>query len=147
MRTAAVVGGAGYAGGELLRLLLSHPEVEVTQVSSERLGGKFVHSVHPHLRRRTDLKFQSRTSLQPVDVLFLALPHGETSREIDQLQSLAPTLIDLSADFRLRDRQGYPTWYGWEHPKPDLLQDFVYALAELHREEIRNANRLATGGC
>jgi N-acetyl-gamma-glutamyl-phosphate/LysW-gamma-L-alpha-aminoadipyl-6-phosphate reductase len=144
---AAVVGGAGYAGGELLRLLLAHPEVEVTQVTSERLGGKFLHTVHPHLRRRTDLKFQSRTSLQPVDVLFLALPHGETSREIDQLQSLAPTFIDLSADFRLRDRDGYPTWYGWEHPKPDLLQDFVYALPELHREEIRNANRLATGGC
>jgi LysW-gamma-L-alpha-aminoadipyl-6-phosphate/LysW-L-glutamyl-5-phosphate reductase len=144
---AAVVGGAGYAGGELLRLLLAHPEVEVTQVTSERLGGKFLHTVHPHLRRRTDLKFQSRTSLQPVDVLFLALPHGETSREIDQLQSLAPTVIDLSADFRLRDRQGYPTWYGWEHPKPDLLQEFVYALPELHREEIRNANRLATGGC
>src|SRR5207248_1906945 len=74
---AAVVGAAGYAGGELLRLLLSHPEVEVTQVTSERLGGKFVHSVHPHLRRRTELKFQPRASLQPVDVLFVALPHGE----------------------------------------------------------------------
>ncbi len=101
---AAVIGGAGYAGGELLRLLLSHPEVEVTQVTSERLGGKFVHTVHPHLRRRTELKFQSRASLQPVDVLFIALPHGETSKEIDQLQTLAPTIIDLSADFRLRDR-------------------------------------------
>jgi len=144
---AAVIGGAGYAGGELLRLLLSHPQVEVTQVTSERLGGKFVHTVHPHLRRRTELKFQSRASLQPVDVLFIALPHGETSKEIDQLQTLAPTIIDLSADFRLRDRAGYPTWYGWEHPKPDLLQDFVYALPELHREEIQNANRLATGGC
>ena len=131
---AAVIGGAGYAGGELLRLLLSHPQVEVTQVTSERLGGKFVHTVHPHLRRRTELKFQSRTSLQPVDVLFIALPHGETSKEIDQLQTLAPTIVDLSADFRLRDRGGYPTWYGWELP-------------ELHREQIRSANRLAAGGC
>src|SRR5438067_6949943 len=144
---AAVIGGAGYAGGELLRLLLSHPEVEVTQVTSERLGGKFVHTVHPHLRRRTELKFQSRTSLQPVDVLFIALPHGETSKEIDQLQTLAPTIIDLSADFRLRDRGGYPTWYGWEHPQPAQLNDFVYALPELHREQIRSANRLAAGGC
>ena len=90
---AAVIGGAGYAGGELLRLLLSHPEIEVTQVTSERLGGKFVHTVHPHLRRRTELKFQARAALQPVDVLFLAMPHGQTSREIDQLQSFAPTII------------------------------------------------------
>src|SRR5204862_7969176 len=82
---AAVIGGAGYAGGELLRLLLSHPEIEVTQVTSERLGGKFFHTVHPHLRRRTELKFQARASLQPVDVLFLALPHGQTSRDFEQL--------------------------------------------------------------
>src|SRR3989441_359391 len=143
---AAVIGGAGYAGGELLRLLLSHPEVEVTQVTSERLGGKFVHTVHPHLRRRTELKFQSRASLQPVDVLFIALPHGETSKEIDQLETLSPTIIDLSADFRLRDRAGYPTWYGWEHPQPALLDDVIYALPELHREQIRSANRLAAGG-
>ncbi|TME44897.1 MAG: N-acetyl-gamma-glutamyl-phosphate reductase, partial [Chloroflexi bacterium] len=144
---AAIVGGAGYAGGELLRLLLSHPEVEVTQVTSERLGGKFIHSVHPHLRRRTDLKFQSRASLLPVDVLFLALPHGETSKEIDRLQSFAPTIIDLSADFRLRDRGQYPTWYGWEHPQPNLLAQFVYALPELHREQIKTSDRLAIGGC
>ena len=143
---AAVIGGAGYAGGELLRLLLSHPEIEVSQVTSERLGGKFVHTVHPHLRRRTELKFQSRATLQPVDVLFIALPHGETSKEIDQLQTLAPTIVDLSADFRLRDQAGYPTWYGWEHPQPALLNDFVYALPELHREQIRTADRLAAGG-
>ena len=144
---ATVIGGAGYAGGELLRLLLSHPEIEVTQVTSERLGGKFVHTVHPHLRRRTELKFQARAALQPVDVLFLAMPHGQTSREIDQFQDLAPTIIDLSADFRLHDPAGYPTWYGWEHPQPALLNDFVYALPELHRDQIRTANRLAAGGC
>jgi LysW-gamma-L-alpha-aminoadipyl-6-phosphate/LysW-L-glutamyl-5-phosphate reductase len=143
----AIVGGAGYAGGELLRLLLSHPQVEVTQVTSERLGGKFVHSVHPHLRRRTELKFQSRRSLQPADAVFLALPHGETSREFDQLQALAPTIIDLSADFRLHDHTLYPTWYGWEHPRPDALLGFVYALPELHRDQIRTSDRMATGGC
>ncbi|HET9847321.1 MAG TPA: N-acetyl-gamma-glutamyl-phosphate reductase [Candidatus Dormibacteraeota bacterium] len=144
---AAIVGGAGYAGGELLRLLLSHPEIEVTQVTSERLGGKFVHSVHPHLRKRSDLKFQSRANLQPVDVLFLALPHGETSTEIDRLEALAPTIIDLSADFRLRESSAYPTWYGWEHPRADLLGGWVYALPELHREQIRTSDRLAAGGC
>jgi N-acetyl-gamma-glutamyl-phosphate/LysW-gamma-L-alpha-aminoadipyl-6-phosphate reductase len=144
---AAIIGGAGYAGGELLRLLLSHPEVQVTQVTSERLGGKFVHSVHPNLRRRTELKFQPRAALEPVDVLFVAMPHGQTSREIDSLTPLAKTIIDLSADFRLRDGAQYPIWYGWDHPRPELLSDFVYALPELHREEIRRANRLSTGGC
>ena len=144
---AAIVGGSGYAGGELLRLLLSHPEVEVVQVTSERQAGKFVHTTHPHLRKRTDLKFSSRKALEPADVLFLALPHGQTSREVDRLLTAAPLTIDLSADFRLHDRSDYPTWYGWEHPRPDLLQDFVYALPELHRAQIPGANRLATGGC
>ncbi len=143
----AIVGGSGYAGGELLRLLLSHPEVEVTQVTSERLGGKYVHTVHPHLRRRTELKFTPRAELRPVDVLFLALPHGQAGGEIERLLPLAPLLIDLSADFRLHDPGGYPTWYGWEHPRPALLHEFVYALPELHREEIRHADRLSTGGC
>jgi LysW-gamma-L-alpha-aminoadipyl-6-phosphate/LysW-L-glutamyl-5-phosphate reductase len=144
---AAIVGGSGYAGGELLRLLLSHPDVDVTQVTSERLGGKYVHTVHPHLRRRTELKFTPRAALLPVDVLFLALPHGEAGREIERFLPLAPVLIDLSADFRLHDPTEYPTWYGWEHPRPALLRDFVYALPELHREEIRRADRLSTGGC
>ncbi|HYS01867.1 MAG TPA: N-acetyl-gamma-glutamyl-phosphate reductase [Candidatus Eisenbacteria bacterium] len=147
MIRAAIVGGSGYAGGELLRLLLSHPDVEVTQVTSERLGGKYVHSVHPHLRRRTELKFTPRAELLPVDVLFLALPHGQAGQEIERFLPLAPLLIDLSADFRLHDPAGYPTWYGWEHPRPALLHDFVYALPELHREEIRHADRLSTGGC
>ena len=147
MIRAAIVGGSGYAGGELLRLLLSHPDVEVTQVTSERLGGKYVHSVHPHLRRRTELKFTPRAELFPVDVLFLALPHGQAGQEIERFLPLAPLLIDLSADFRLHDPAGYPTWYGWEHPRPALLHDFVYALPELHREEIRHADRLSTGGC
>lgn len=147
MMRAAIVGASGYAGGELLRLLLSHSNVEVTQVTSERLGGKYVHSVHPHLRRQTELKFQSRSQLKPVDVLFLALPHGQASREIEQFLPLAPLLIDLSADFRLRDAASYPIWYGWDHPRPSLLNDFVYALPELHREEIRRADRLSSGGC
>src|SRR5207302_1434225 len=82
-----------------------------------------------------------------IDVLTITQPHVETSKKIDQLQTLAHTIIDLSADFRLRDGAGYPTWYGWEHPQPSLLGDFVYALPELHREQIRSANRLAAGGC
>src|SRR5438105_3451406 len=101
MMRAAVVGGAGYAAGELLRLLADHPSVEVTQVTSERLGGKRVDAVHPPLRGRTDLCFTSRQQLERTDVLFAALDHGESSRELDALRSAAPILVDLSADFRL----------------------------------------------
>lgn len=144
---ASIVGGAGYAGGELLRLLLFHPRVEVQQVTSERLGGKFVHSTHPNLRKQTDLRFEPRSALKPVEVLFLALPHGQASKEIDKYLPLAPIVIDLSADFRLHDAAQYPVWYGWQHPQARLLGDFVYALPELHREEIRRASHLSTGGC
>ncbi|MDQ6882646.1 MAG: N-acetyl-gamma-glutamyl-phosphate reductase [Candidatus Dormibacteraeota bacterium] len=144
---ASIVGGAGYAGGELLRLLLFHPQIEVQQVTSERLGGKFVHSTHPNLRKQTDLRFEPRAALKPVDVLFLALPHGQASKEIDKYLPLAPIVIDLSADFRLHDAAQYPVWYGWQHPQARLLGDFVYALPELHREEIRRASHLSTGGC
>ncbi len=144
---ASIVGGAGYAGGELLRLLLFHPKVEIQQVTSERLGGKFVHSTHPNLRKQTDLRFEPRAALKPVDVLFLALPHGQASKEIDTYMPLAPIIIDLSADFRLHDAAQYPVWYGWQHPQPRLLADFIYALPELHREQIRQASHLSTGGC
>ncbi len=144
---ASIVGGSGYTGGELLRLLLGHPEVEVAAVTSERNAGKFVHSVHPNLRRRTELKFSSMNDLAPTDALFLALPHGTSSRLFDQLAGLAPVLIDLSADFRLHDASQYPIWYGWQHPLPERLSEFVYALPELHRGELAAASRMAVGGC
>ncbi len=144
---AAIVGASGYTGGELLRLLLSHPHVEVSQVTSERNAGRFVHSVHPNLRRRTELKFTTLQELKDADVLFLALPHGTSSRQLERFAALAPLLIDLSADFRLRDPQQYPIWYGWQHPLPQHLGEFVYALPELHREELKGAARMAAGGC
>ena len=118
MIRAAVVGGAGYAGGEVLRLLSGHPEVDVVQVTSERLAGKPVASVHPPLRGRTELRFSSRDALGEADVVFAAMSHGESSAEIDQLREAAPVVIDLGADFRLRDADDYPRWYGWAHPAP-----------------------------
>lgn len=144
---AAIAGAAGYAGGELLRILAGHPDVEVTQATSERLAGKRVDLVHPPLRGRTDLAFVRRDDLAPADVVFSALRHGESGREIDRLRSLAPVVIDLGADFRLRDPAAYPRWYGWEHPRPELLHDAVYGLAELHRDCLRSASLIATGGC
>jgi LysW-gamma-L-alpha-aminoadipyl-6-phosphate/LysW-L-glutamyl-5-phosphate reductase len=144
---ATVVGGAGYAGGELLRLLVDHPCVDVTQVTSERLTGKRVDSVHPPLRGRTDLRFRPRSELEPADVVFAALEHGHSSREFGALRDLAPLVIDLGADFRLRDPGDYPRWYGWNHPMPELLPHAVYGIAELHRDELRGASLVATGGC
>lgn len=143
----AVAGAAGYTGGELLRLLIQHPHVEVVGASSERLAGRYVHHTHPVLRGRTSLRFTQRSHLPECDVLFSALPHGESEALIDSLAEHAPLVIDLSADFRLRNPADYPRWYGREHSRPELLAQAVYALPEVDRDRVRNAGLLATGGC
>jgi len=131
---ASIVGASGYAGGELLRLLLGHPLVEVVQATSESHLGEFVYQQHPNLRKRTTLKFTSREVLEPSDVLFLALPHGESQKHIDHYAGLAPKIIDLAADFRLRDLHLYEKYYGERHAAPGWLERFVYGLPELHRQ-------------
>ncbi len=108
MMNVSIIGGSGYAGGELVRLLLDHPEVSIQQVTSERNVGKFVRSVHPNLRKRSDLKFSSLADLRPADVIFSALPHGVAMGKMAELRQKAPIVIDLSADFRLRDAADYP---------------------------------------
>jgi N-acetyl-gamma-glutamyl-phosphate/LysW-gamma-L-alpha-aminoadipyl-6-phosphate reductase len=143
----AIVGGSGYTGGELLRLLLFHPECQVEQVTSERFAGKFVHNAHPNLRGVTRLKFCAVSELAACDVLFLCLPHGRTMGSIDDFQALAPRLIDLSADFRMNSAQSYQRWYGSEHARPELLGTFVYGVPELHRDAIRTADHVACAGC
>ncbi len=147
MITVGIVGASGYTGGELLRLLLSHPQVQVTQATSEHHLGEYVYSLHPNLRKRTTMRFVSRQSLQPCEVLFLALPHGEAQKEIEHYAALAPRIIDLSADFRLRDPAFYQRWYGGEHLAPAWLARFVYGLPELHREEMRTAQYISGVGC
>jgi [amino group carrier protein]-6-phospho-L-2-aminoadipate/5-phospho-L-glutamate reductase len=143
----AVVGGSGYVGGELLRLLLGHPDVEVAQVTSESMPGKSVARAHPNLRKRTDLRFAPRSALAPADVTFVAAPHGESMGAVPDLLAGGGTVIDLSADFRLKDPAAYPEYYGREHPAPALLRESVYGLPELHREEIRRARLIAVPGC
>lgn len=147
MIKAGIVGGSGYSGGELLRLLLFHPEVEITQITSERLAGKFVHNVHPNLRGVTRARFVGIDELESCDVLFLCLPHGSASGRIDAMRALAPRLVDLSADFRLEDPALYQTWYHKPHPRPDLLSRFVYGIPELNREAIAGADSVACAGC
>jgi LysW-gamma-L-alpha-aminoadipyl-6-phosphate/LysW-L-glutamyl-5-phosphate reductase len=145
-KTLSIVGASGYAGGEFLRLALSHPHLEVKQVTSRRFAGEPVHFVHPNLRGRTSLKFVPPEKLEPADILVLALPHGVLAREFDRYASLAPILVDLSADFRLKDPDLYRKYYG-EHPRPELLGRFVYAVPELYREALREADWMAGAGC
>jgi N-acetyl-gamma-glutamyl-phosphate/LysW-gamma-L-alpha-aminoadipyl-6-phosphate reductase len=144
---AGIVGASGYTGGELLRLLLGHPNIEVTQATSERHIGEYVYSMHPNLRKRTAMQFVSRQVLQPCDVLFLALPHGEAQKEIARYAGLAGKLVDLSADFRLKEAALYKKWYGHDHQAPQWMGKFVYGLPEFHREKMRTANYISGVGC
>jgi N-acetyl-gamma-glutamyl-phosphate/LysW-gamma-L-alpha-aminoadipyl-6-phosphate reductase len=144
---ASVVGGSGYVGGELLRLLGGHPEVTVQQVTSESQSGRYIHSVHPNLRKICDLRFVRSAELEPCDFLFLALPHSEAMKQMESFQKLAPRIIDLSADFRLRNREEYRAWYGLDHPRADLLDQFVYGLPELHRSQLVGTRWASGVGC
>lgn len=147
MVRAAIVGASGYAGGEALRLLLGHPEVEVTQITSETYAGQYAHFVHPNLRGRTDLRFIRPSELKPCDVLFLAMPHGAAMKRIGDFSGMAERIVDLSADFRLRNPADYVKWYEHPHPTPEWLEKFVYGLPELHREELKGARYASGVGC
>lgn len=144
---ASIVGASGYAGGELLRLLLAHPQVEVAQVTSQRFAGRFVQGTHPNLRGVTKLKFSALEDLAPCDVLFLALPHGRAAAQIEHFSQLAERIVDLSADFRLRQAALYEAWYGQPHPNPDWLGKFEYGLPETRREMLREAQFVSGVGC
>ena len=143
----SIVGASGYTGGELLRLLLDHPHVTVQQVTSERNAGAYVHFTHPNLRGRTRLQFVSAADLEPCDLLFLGLPHGGAMERIDHFAALAERIVDLSADFRLRDPADYITWYGKPHASPAWLEKFVYGLPELYRPQIAGAHYVSGVGC
>lgn len=143
----SIIGGSGYVGGELLRLLLHHPRVEVGQVTSMSHLGEYVYQQHPNLRKRTSLKFTAPESVEACDVLFLASPHGISQQSIDAYAALSPRLVDLSADFRLRDANLYQRYYGHDHQAPEWLARFVYGLPELHREDLKRAAYASGVGC
>ena len=144
---ASIIGGSGYAGGEVARLFLSHPSIELAQVTSESHVGEYLYNVHPNLRGRTKLQFTTPDQIAPCDVLFVALPHGEAQKRIDVLSALAPRIIDLSADFRLHDLAAYEKWYGELHHASNWIGKFVYGLPELHRAEMRDAKYISGVGC
>ena len=145
-----IVGASGYTGGELLRLLLTHPEVEIVKATSREYAGEYVYRVHPNLRGITSMKFD-RPSLDDLlkncELVFVATPHGVSSKLVPHLLESGLRVVDLSADFRLRNPEDYPKWYGWSHPKPELLRQAVYGVPELYREQIKGAKLVACPGC
>jgi N-acetyl-gamma-glutamyl-phosphate/LysW-gamma-L-alpha-aminoadipyl-6-phosphate reductase len=145
--TVSIVGGSGYVGGELLRLLLFHPNLVVKQITSASQAGHYVHTVHPNMRDITSLQFVHPDVLEPADVLFLAMPHGQTAPAIQRYADMAERIIDCSADFRLRDPALYARWYGADHPAPAWLERFVYGLPERYRAALAGARYASGVGC
>jgi len=144
-----ILGGSGYGGSELLRLLLFHPEVEVVTVTAGEHAGKRVDAVHPNFAKLTDLKFDSMPDPQALgglDCLFLALPHGQAMEIVPALPRTTKA-IDLSGDFRLSDAASFERFYGRKHTAMNAQRGFVYGLTEVNRNRIKEADRIANPGC
>ncbi len=147
---AAVLGGSGYGGAEILRRLLIHPDVELVRVASVDFVGEALSAAHPPLEGRTSLCFENLTPAQTAagcDVVLMALPHRVSADKVPELIASGVRIVDMSGDFRLTDARAYARYYGAEHPHPELLGTFVYGLPELHRDAIRAARYVASPGC
>ena len=145
----AVIGASGYTGLELLRILLRHPEFEIAVATSEQRAGTRVGDAFPALRGLIDLDFESNdpaSIAKRVDLAFTALPHAASAPTVQALRAAGVRVLDLSADFRLRDVETYRAWYG-EHKAAELLGSAVYGLPELYREALRGAELVAVPGC
>ena len=144
-----IVGGTGYTGSELLRLLLGHPQVVIAAITSRSEAGTAVTSLFPHLRGRIDLSFSEPDAgrLGECDLVVFATPNGTAMQMAPELLARGTRVIDLAADFRLEDRELWERWYGMPHACPELLPEAVYGLPEIHREAIRSARLLANPGC
>jgi N-acetyl-gamma-glutamyl-phosphate reductase len=150
MATVGIIGASGYLGAELLRLLASHPELDVAHVVGDTTAGTPVADAYPNLAAAYgDVRYAAydAAELAGLDVVFLALPHGRSQKLVPELRGKVAHVVDLAADFRLRDAALYPAWYGDEHQAPGLLGDFVYGLPELAREPLRGAELVAAPGC
>jgi N-acetyl-gamma-glutamyl-phosphate/LysW-gamma-L-alpha-aminoadipyl-6-phosphate reductase len=148
---AAVIGGSGYGGGELVRRLLLHPDVELVRVASVDFVGEPMSAAHPNLEGLTDLRFEGITpgeAARGMDVVLLGLPHKVSALKMPELFESGARVVDLSGDFRLRSAASYERFYGQKHPWPEKLDGtFVYGLPELHREAIKKARYVASPGC
>jgi len=144
-----IVGATGYTGSELVRLLAHHPEVTIDFVTSESYKGKKISDVHPHLTDTVDIDLISADDISDYepDLVFLALPHGVSMSYVEKLGTERFPVIDLSGDFRFKDRELYEKWYKNEHTAAGYMEEAVYGLPELFRDEIRNARLVANPGC
>jgi len=143
----SIIGASGYTGGELLRLLLFHPMIEVNQITSSSYYGKIAHKAHPNLRNVTKLKFCAVDEIEKTDLLFLCTPHGESMKRINEFSELADKIIDLSGDFRLNEVAEFEKWYNQPHLNPDMLKNFVYGIPEIHRDKMKDAKFISSAGC
>ena len=150
-----ILGASGFGGGELMRLLLAHPQLNAVHAISRSHVGKAIGQVHPHLRPLSSQHFLEQLDLHalhqaPHPVVFAALPHGEFAKLWPELRAQLPShccVIDLSADFRLNDAASFAKAYGYAHPCPEFLSEFIYGLAELRRTQLLGARRIANPGC
>lgn len=149
MIKAGIVGGTGYTGVELLRLLASHPEVELKVITSRSDDGTAVADMFPNLRGRVDLRFTApdMAALKQCDVVFFATPNGTAMHMARELLDAGVRIIDLAADFRIPDIALWEKWYGMPHACPDLVAQAVYGLPEMNRAAIKGARLLANPGC
>ncbi len=144
-----IVGGTGYTGVELLRILSKHPQVELVAITSRSEAGQAVADMYPNLRGHVDLKFTvpDHDQLARCDVVFFATPHNVAMQTVPDLVKRGVRIIDLSADFRIRDAELWSKWYGEPHTAADLLDRAVYGLPEVNRDRIRDARLIAAAGC
>ena len=149
MIKAGIVGGTGYTGVELLRLLAQHPQVQLTAITSRKEAGMAVADMFQSLRGRVDMKFSDpgEAPLTGCDVVFFATPNGVAMDQARPLLAAGVRVIDLSADFRIRDVALWERWYGMTHASPELVAQAVYGLPEMHRPRIREARLVANPGC
>jgi N-acetyl-gamma-glutamyl-phosphate reductase len=149
MIKAGIVGGTGYTGVELLRLLAQHPQVQITAITSRKEAGMPVADMFPSLRGRVPLAFSNpeEAPLKDCDVVFFATPNGVAMHQVRELLDAGVKVIDLAADFRIQDLGVWSKWYGMEHACPDLVAEAVYGLPEINRDQVRGARLVANPGC
>ena len=144
-----IVGGTGYTGVELLRLLAQHPQAEVVAITSRGDAGTAVADMYPSLRSRVGLRFEdpAKANLAACDVVFFATPNGIAMQQAPALLDAGVRVIDLAADFRIKDVGEWEKWYGMSHACPEWIEKAVYGLPEFNRERIRSARLIANPGC